>query len=76
MARLKKGNFTTLDGGIKSAPFRVLVDTSMPGVLLEVGYCSNAQEAKNLAAPAYRNALAEGIAEGILAATRILNELE
>jgi len=35
--------------------------------LVEVGYCSNAQEAANLAIPTYRQALAEGIASGILA---------
>ncbi len=75
MVRLKKGKFSTPDGGLKSAQFLVLVNTSMPSVLLEIGYCSNAEEAKRLATADYRTALAEGIAEGILTALQTLNEL-
>ena len=37
----------------------------MPGVLVEVGYCTNAAEAKRLRQSAYRDALAEGIANGV-----------
>ncbi|WP_308774401.1 N-acetylmuramoyl-L-alanine amidase [uncultured Bilophila sp.] len=64
---MKEKSFTVRDGGVKSGPFRVLLGANIPGVLVEVGYCSNAQEAANLAIPAYRQALAEGIASGILA---------
>ena len=59
--------FTVRDGGVKSGPFKVLLGANIPGILVEVGYCSNAQEAANLAIPTYRQALAEGIASGILA---------
>ena len=66
LARLGKKKYSTKDGGIKSAPFHVLLGSGMPGVLVEVGYCTNKQEAKRLASPAYRAALADGIASGIL----------
>ena len=39
----------------------------MPAILAEVGYCTNRAEADLLDRPAYRQALAAGIAEGILA---------
>lgn len=65
--RLKKRSFSTRDNGVKSAPFHVLLGAQMPAVLIETGYCTNSTEAKNLAKPEYRHALAEGIAEGILA---------
>ncbi|MDE5832666.1 MAG: N-acetylmuramoyl-L-alanine amidase [Desulfovibrio sp.] len=67
MFRLKKREFATRDNGVKSAPFHVLCGTRMPAALVEVGYCTNPTEARNLARPQYRNALAEGLAEGILA---------
>ena len=63
---IREKGFSVRDGGVKSAPFKVLLGASMPGVMVEVGYCSNPEEAKNLATPAYRQALAEGLASGIL----------
>ena len=65
--RLKKRNFSTRNNGVKSAPFHVLIGAQMPAVLVELGYCTNTQEARNLANANYRHALAEGLAEGILA---------
>lgn len=67
MFRMKKREFNIKNNGIKSAPFHVLIGAEMPAVLIEVGYCTNKEEAKNLALPKYRHALAEGLAEGILA---------
>lgn len=65
LARLKKSGQPARNGGTKGAPFHVLIGSSMPGVLVEVGYCTNAEEARRLRQPAYRDALAEGIANGI-----------
>lgn len=65
LARLKKGGQPARNGGTKGAPFHVLIGSSMPGVLVEVGYCTNAEEARRLRQPGYRDALAEGIANGI-----------
>jgi N-acetylmuramoyl-L-alanine amidase len=67
LARLGKQRYPTRDGGVKAAPLHVLIGTGMPAVLVELGYCSNREEARRLASTAYRQSLAEGIAEGILA---------
>lgn len=66
---VRQKNYRTADGGIKTAPFHVLRRSGVPGVLIEAGYCTNKDEAKRLAMPSYRAALAEGIARGILAYT-------
>lgn len=65
--RLKRRGYTVRNNGTKSAPFHVLLGANMPAVLVEVGYCTHADEARRLLNPAYRHALAEGLAEGILA---------
>lgn len=65
--RLKRRDYQTRSNGVKSAPFHVLIGAQMPAVLVEIGYCTNREEAANLADPKYRKALAEGLAEGILA---------
>jgi len=67
LSRLGKQRYATKDGGVKAAPLYVLIGTGMPAVLVELGYCSNREEARRLASTAYRQSLAEGIAEGILA---------
>jgi N-acetylmuramoyl-L-alanine amidase len=67
LARMGKQRYVTRDGGVKAAPLHVLIGTGMPAVLVELGYCSNREEARRLASTAYRQSLAEGIAEGILA---------
>lgn len=70
LAHLKTKKYTTQDGRIKTASFQVLRQAGVPAVLLETGYCSNKDEARNLRSPAYRAALAKGIAAGIMAYAR------
>ncbi len=64
--RLRNNGYNTKNAGTRSAPFHVLIDTHMPAILVEVGYCSNEVEAKKLKNPKYRSILANGIAEGIM----------
>ncbi len=53
------------DKGIQMAGFYVIRNTSMPGVLVEMGFVSNPKEAQLLSDPAYRQQVANGIYEGI-----------
>lgn len=54
------------DRGVKSALFYVLVGAQMPAILVEGSFITHPREAEALATDAYRQALADGIAEGIL----------
>jgi N-acetylmuramoyl-L-alanine amidase len=54
------------DRGVKSALFYVLVGARMPAILIEGSFISHPEEAAALATDEYRQALADGIAEGIL----------
>ncbi len=53
------------DGGVRHAPFWVLVGASRPSILVEVGYISHPKERKRLFSRRYQELLAKGIAEGI-----------
>jgi N-acetylmuramoyl-L-alanine amidase len=53
------------DGGVRHAPFWVLVGASRPSILVEVGYISHPRERKRLFTKAYQELIAKGIAEGV-----------
>ncbi len=53
------------DGGVRHAPFWVLVGASRPSILVEVGYISHPKERARLFTPRYQELIAKGIAEGI-----------
>lgn len=53
------------DGGVREAPFWVLVGATMPAILIEAGYISNSNDSKNLAKKEYQKAVAKGIANGV-----------
>ncbi len=55
-----------VNGGVKPAPFWVLVGAEMPAILIETGYISNSLERKRLFNRYYQDRLAKGIAEGIV----------
>lgn len=53
--------------GVKKGPFFVLVGAYMPCALVETGFLSNARESSRIATQPYQEALADGIARGVLA---------
>jgi N-acetylmuramoyl-L-alanine amidase len=61
------GRYSTIDHGVKTAPFYVLRFTTMPGILAEIAFMSNPIEEKQLQTPAFLTHLAESIADGIRA---------
>jgi N-acetylmuramoyl-L-alanine amidase len=53
------------DLGVKQAPFVVLIGASMPSVLAEISFLTNAQEARLLRTTSYRQKIAEALFEAI-----------
>lgn len=53
--------------GVKSARFYVIRRTKRPAILVECGFISNAAERRRMLDPRYRQALAQAIADGIMA---------
>lgn len=51
--------------GVKQGPFYVLVGASMPSILVETAFLSNAAEESRLKDPAYQDMAASGILEGV-----------
>lgn len=60
-----KKSFSSRDGGVREAPFWVLVGATMPAVLVEIGYITHPDEGKNLGKSAYQDRIAQGIANGV-----------
>lgn len=65
LARAKKINSKVSDGGVREAPFWVLVGALMPAILLEVGYITHPDEGVLMSKSNYQEAIAKGIADGI-----------
>ena len=63
--RLRSKYSNIRDGGVREAPFWVLVGAQMPSILVETGYISNATERKRLFNSHYQNLISNGIADGI-----------
>ena len=55
----------TADGGVREAPFWVLVGALMPAVLVEVGYITHPSESELINNSKYQDALAKGLADGV-----------
>ena len=51
--------------GVKKAPFVVLIGASMPSILAEIGFLTNAKEEALLKKPDYRQKLAEALFHGV-----------
>ncbi len=63
--RLRKKYGGVRDGGVREAPFWVLVGAQMPAILIEIGYITNYRERKRMFNSHYQNLIAKGIADGI-----------
>ena len=53
------------DLGVKQGPFHVLLGATMPSVLIEMGFISNAREEKRLTSPNYQKRVAAAIVKGV-----------
>jgi len=58
-------NASAKNRGVKKAPFAVLIGASMPSVLAEIGFLSNAREEQLLKRPDHRQRLAEALYQGV-----------
>jgi N-acetylmuramoyl-L-alanine amidase len=56
----------SVDRGVRRARFYVIRNTTMPAVLVEIGFVTGAQDARRLADPTYQSQMALAIARGIL----------
>ena len=65
LANLRSRYRGVVDGGVRPAPFWVLVGAEMPAILVETGYITHPREKKRLFSPRYQDLEAKGIAEGI-----------
>jgi N-acetylmuramoyl-L-alanine amidase len=61
--QLRPANRDLRDLGVKQAPFMVLVGATMPGILTEVSFVTNAQEARLLRNASYRQRIAQALFE-------------
>ncbi|MCM3783951.1 N-acetylmuramoyl-L-alanine amidase family protein [Neobacillus mesonae] len=53
------------DRGVKTGNFAVIRDTTMPAILLEVGFLSNKNDEASLFNTTFQNRVAEGVVKGI-----------
>lgn len=60
-----KKKYEVDDGGVREAPFWVLVGATMPSVLIEIGYITNPDESDKMFNPQYQKSIVEGISNGI-----------
>lgn len=68
------GHYELLDHGVKTAPFYVLRFTSMPSILAEIAFISNADEEDLLRSTRFTTRVAEALMEGVksfLASTKL-----
>jgi len=60
-----KDHFNIYDGGVREAPFWVLVGAQMPSILIEIGYITHPQDLKHIFDSHYQTLLAKGVADGV-----------
>ncbi|MCZ6681478.1 MAG: N-acetylmuramoyl-L-alanine amidase [Candidatus Poribacteria bacterium] len=63
--KIRNRNQNAPDKLVRRAPFRVLVDTKMPALLIELGYLSNRAEHEKLNSAAYQDKVAKALLTSI-----------
>lgn len=71
-----RSNAAARNRGVKRAPFVVLIGASMPSVLAEIGFLSNARDESNLGKPEYRQKVAEALYKGLARYSQSLSHFE
>jgi N-acetylmuramoyl-L-alanine amidase len=75
LVRLLSGKYRDVkDLGTKGGPFWTLLGSEMPSILVEVAHLTNPEEAKRLSDPTFRQNVARGIYEGLMAYVRSLGK--
>jgi N-acetylmuramoyl-L-alanine amidase len=64
--RIRPLNQDVQDLGVKQAPFMVLIGAQMPSVLAEVSFLTSRADAALLKQPAYRQKIAQALADAVL----------
>ena len=59
------GRYSTIDHGVKTAPFYVLRFTTMPSILAEIAFMSNPAEEEQMRTQAFLTHIAESIVDGV-----------
>jgi N-acetylmuramoyl-L-alanine amidase len=75
-AQAARGNAMAKNRGVKRAPFVVLIGASMPSILAEIGFLTNARDEANLAKPEYRQKIAEALYKGLSQYSQSLSHFE
>lgn len=57
--------YKIVDGGVREAPFWVLVGAQMPAILIEIGYITHPSEGKRIANKSFQDTLVKGIVDGV-----------
>ncbi len=65
MLKSIRRKYKVIDGGVREAPFWVLVGAQMPAILIETGYITNPTEGVRLFNFQYEDLIAKGIADGV-----------
>jgi N-acetylmuramoyl-L-alanine amidase len=63
---LRTQNKAVQDLGVKTAPFVVLIGAQMPSVLAEISFITNKDEATLLKKEAYKQKVAQSLAEAVI----------
>ncbi len=71
-----KTNSHAKDRGVKKAPFVVLIGASMPSVLAEIGFISNAHDENTMKRAEYRQRIAEALYKGLSSYANTLSHFQ